>query len=89
MELDECRDRIDRIDRDLAHMLELRMTIVAAVAAYKAEHGMAVYDADREAKVLDKIAAYMDDKAMIPYVQRIYQCIMDESKKFEEKRMEP
>ena len=34
MELEECRREIDLLDRDLAKILERRMQVVAAVAAY-------------------------------------------------------
>ena len=35
MELEECRREIDGLDRELAKILERRMQVVAAVAAYK------------------------------------------------------
>ena len=35
MELEECRREIDLLDRELAKILERRMQVVAAVAAYK------------------------------------------------------
>lgn len=88
MDLKTCRNEIDKIDRELTTMLEARMKIVAAVAAYKKEHHMEIYDPRREQEVLDKIANLAVDKAHASYLKKIYQCIMDESKRYERDHME-
>lgn len=88
MDLKTCRDEIDRIDKELTTMLEQRLKIVAAVAAYKKEHHMEIYDPRREREVLDKIANLAVDKELAPYLKMIYQCIMDESKRYERDHME-
>ena len=85
MELEACRQEIDRLDQQLTQLLEARMKVVAQVAEYKALHHMEVYD---PRLVLDKIAALASDKDLAPYLQTIYRCIMDESKRYERKRME-
>lgn len=87
MELEECRREIDRLDQDLTRLLEARMKVVAQVAAYKKEHHMEIYDPRRERAVLDKIAGLAVNKDLAPYLQTIYRCIMDESKKYERKHM--
>ena len=40
MELEQCRQEIDRIDCELTKLLEQRMKVVALVGAYKKEHHM-------------------------------------------------
>ena len=65
----------------------LCMQVVAEVAAYKKEHHMEIYDPRRERQVLDKIANLTVQKELSPYLRRIYQCIMDESKKYEREHM--
>lgn len=87
MDLNTCRREIDRIDRELTNMLEERMKIVAAVAAYKKEHHMEIYDPRREREVLDKIAGLAANQELAPYLRVIYQCIMDESKRYERDRI--
>ena len=88
MDLKTCRTEIDRIDRELTTILEERMKIVASVAAYKKEHHMEIYDPRREQEVLDKIANLAVNKDLAPYLKCIYQCIMDESKRYERDHME-
>ncbi|MCH4167442.1 MAG: chorismate mutase [Megasphaera sp.] len=88
MELEQSRKDIDRIDRELTVLLEQRMKVVTEVAAYKKEHHMEIYDPRREQQVLDKIAGLAVDKDLAPYLKKIYQCIMDESKRYEREYME-
>ena len=57
MNLMDSRQQIDEIDKQITVLLEERMKVVAAVAAYKKAHRMPVLDATREAAVLDKVAA--------------------------------
>ena len=45
---------IDAVDAEMAALFERRMRAVADVARYKAETGKPVFDAAREAAVLDK-----------------------------------
>lgn len=87
MELEDCRKQIDALDRELTRILEERMKVVAQVAAYKKEHHMEIFDPRRERLILDKIAAMAQYKELAPYLQRIYQCIMDESKNYEREYM--
>ncbi len=87
MELEECRREIDRLDAELTSILERRMEIVAQVAVYKKAHHMEIFDPRREQQVLDKIAALAAQKELAPYLRRIYQCIMDESKQYEREHM--
>ena len=82
MELEQFRQEIDRIDSELTKLF------VALVGAYKKEHHMEVFDPRRERLVLDKIANLAVDKELAPYLQRIYHCIMDESKNYERTYME-
>ena len=87
MELEDSRKQIDALDRELTRILEERMKVVAQVAAYKKEHHMEIFDPRRERLILDKIAAMAQYKELAPYLQRIYQCIMDESKNYEREYM--
>ena len=55
--LQQARSEIDRIDAEMAALFERRMRAVADVARYKAQTGKPVFDAVREAAVLEKNAA--------------------------------
>ena len=51
----------------MAALFERRMRAVADVVRYKAETGKPVFDAAREAAVLDKNTARIPDEALRPY----------------------
>ena len=55
MDLTELRKDIDAIDRELVWLLEKRLDVAAAVAAYKKAHGLPVHDPAREAEKLSAV----------------------------------
>ena len=48
MDLLECRNEIDRIDREILRLFEERMEVAESVAAYKIRTGKQVLDPERE-----------------------------------------
>lgn len=60
-ELEKARIDIDGIDKELAVLFCRRMKAAEQIALYKKAKGLAVYDAEREAKVIAKNAALVDD----------------------------
>lgn len=73
--LQQARCEIDKIDAEMAALFERRMQAVADVARYKAETGKPVFDAAREAAVLDKNTARLQDEALRPY----YRAFLEEA----------
>ena len=57
LDLMECRNKLDVIDKEIVRLFEERMQVCGDVAEYKIETGKAVYDAEREKQ---KIAAVQD-----------------------------
>ena len=55
--LEQARAEIDAVDAQLAALFERRMAAVLSVAQYKQDHGLPIFDAAREAVVLEKAAA--------------------------------
>ena len=48
IELKECRDKIDALDRELLRLFEERMHIVKDVADIKKANGIGICDSSRE-----------------------------------------
>ena len=65
--LEQARAEIDTVDAQLAALFERRMAAVLQVAEYKRAHGLPIYDAAREAAVLEKAAARIQQPALRPY----------------------
>ena len=81
--LQNARAEIDAVDAQLAALFERRMAAVLTVAQYKKEHGLPIFDAAREAVVLDKAAARIQDPALRPYYRDHVQNLMDVAKQYE------
>ena len=80
--LEECRSRIDEIDRQLVRLFEARMEVAGDVAAYKKEHGLAVLDASREEIKLQQITEMTDERFRDDILQ-LYRVILDLSKSYQ------
>lgn len=83
MEINELRNKIDLLDREIVKLLTARMNISAEVAAYKLANRMPVLDKAREEALLEKIDSLSGD--MSEYIHEIYLEILKESKLYQEK----
>ena len=53
--LEESREKINAIDREIAELFDRRMQVVLDVAAYKQEKGLPVFDPEREKQVIKRV----------------------------------
>ena len=69
--LEALRKKIDSLDETLREAFLARMEAAAAIAGYKAQHGLPVLDAAREEAVVEKNLAALGarEKAMAPYYE--------------------
>ncbi len=86
MNIDELRNNIDRIDSEITKLFQERMEISAAIADYKVENGLAVFDAERERKVINKVTSEVSDE-FVPYTKTLYTTMFDLSRSYQRKRM--
>lgn len=84
MNLEDCRKEIDSIDRELVELFTRRMNVAKEVAAYKKETGMAVYDSERERKLLEKVEENAGEEYG-DYARRLYGSILDLSRTYQSK----
>ena len=54
MELNELRNQIDQIDKEMAVLFEKRMKIVKQIGEYKKENNLPILDKKREEEVIEK-----------------------------------
>lgn len=92
MDLKELRQQIDEIDEAMAALLCQRMDCSAAVAAYKAEHGLPVLNAGREAEVLraarEQVRRERPQASGYPEAaQLVFATMMDTSRALQHRRM--
>ena len=84
LDLETIRKDIDRMDQQLAEVLENRLQLVMQVAAYKKAKGLPVKDKAREAKVIDKVAGFLENKDYSVAVKNIMRGIIDQACVLEE-----
>lgn len=75
-ELEKLRLEIDRVDRGILPLFLERMELCGAVAEYKRQNGMPVFDAVRETQVLENKMALLDDDGMKDEVYEFYNSMM-------------
>ena len=83
--IDELRDKINCIDKDMALLFEKRMNIVKEVANYKKENFLSITDENRENDVILKNANNINDDNIKEYYTNFIKNNIDLSKKYQEK----
>lgn len=84
--LEESREKIDRIDRELVRLFGERMQVSADVAEYKRTVGKPITDATRERALLSKISE-LAGKEMEDYTRTLYATILSISKAYQHERL--
>ncbi|MBE6556308.1 MAG: bifunctional chorismate mutase/prephenate dehydratase [Ruminococcaceae bacterium] len=86
MEIQELREKIDQIDRELVSLFCERMNVAADVAEYKREHKLPVLDASRERALLTKVAE-LSGEEFEEYTRTLYATLLSLSRSYQHKRL--
>ncbi|MFC1585371.1 chorismate mutase [Fibrobacterota bacterium] len=84
MEIEDYRNQIDEIDRQILGLLKNRALAVQAIAKVKKAHSLPVFDPDREERILDVLQANNPGPLKKEAVRRIFSSIIEEHRKLEE-----
>jgi chorismate mutase-like protein len=82
-EISRWRSRIDKIDLKVVRLLNKRALCVDQIGRIKKKIGINVYSPKREKEVLQNVSAINPGPFSCDSVQRIFSCIMHESRNFE------
>lgn len=72
MSLEEYREDIDRINREIAELISERMEVVEKVGEYKKEKDMEIKDEGREKIVKDQFAEIFEENDLPPERGRLF-----------------
>ena len=75
MELIDIRKEIDVIDKDLKALFVKRMALSKEVASVKAKSGAPIYNAEREAEIIENLSSDVDADFKDDYVDWIKQLL--------------
>ena len=84
-ELENLREKIDAIDKEMIALFEKRMDIVADIAAYKIKNNLPILNQNREDIVISKVKAIVKNKDYTDSAINFIKDIMEISKKFQQK----
>ncbi|WP_117235921.1 bifunctional chorismate mutase/prephenate dehydrogenase [Vibrio maerlii] len=80
VELNELRDQIDAVDKQILDLLTQRLALVEKVGEVKSEHGLPIYAPDREAAMLASRRAEAEKMGVPPQlIEDILRRVMRES----------
>ena len=84
-ELENLRERIDTIDKELIALFEERINIVNDIAEYKIKNNLPILNQNREDIVISKVKAIVKNKDYADGASDFINDIMEISKKFQQK----
>ena len=84
-ELENLREKIDSIDKEMIALFEKRMDVVADIAAYKIKNNLPVLNQNREDIVVSKVKSTVKNKDYADSAADLIKNIMEISKKFQQK----
>ena len=84
-ELENLREKIDAIDKEMIALFEKRMDIVADIAAYKIKNNLPILNQTREDIVISKVKAIVKNKDYTDSAIDFIKDIMEISRKFQQK----
>lgn len=83
MDLQECRDQLDRVDKELVQLFEERMKICKNVAEYKIKVGKPVYDGERERQKLTAVKELVHGEYNQTAVEELFTQLMTISRRYQ------
>lgn len=82
MNLDEAREKIDSIDKELVKLFEERMNAVCEVARYKKENGLSIYNGKREREVINSVTKDVPEELAL-YTKILYNTLFSVSRGYQ------
>lgn len=83
--LKEAREKINRIDKEMAKLFEARLEAVEAVAEYKKAHGLEIFDPAREAEVIARNSEAVENGVYREYYVSFLKSTMALSRSYQRK----
>jgi len=89
MDLAQLRQEIDRVDREMVGLFEKRMEISRLIGQYKAEHGLPVFDPERERALIEDRTQMLKDNSLSGALADFYMTLMDIGKELQYRQPAP
>ncbi len=83
MDLDQIRNQIDQVDRQIVELFQKRMELAGEVAANKRETGKAIYDHQREVEKLERLGTLANSEFNRRSIEELFLQIMSISRRYQ------
>lgn len=83
MTIDDYREEINRLDRELLRIFNDRATLALKIGEIKKEHGLPVYDPDRERRIFESMTTANPGPLENEAIIRLFERVIDESRRLE------
>lgn len=81
--LNEAREKINLIDKEMARLFVERMKAAETVAKYKRANNLPIYDAEREAELIKRNLTFIEDEKYSGYYAEFQKAVMSVSKEYQ------
>ena len=81
--IDEARNKINEIDKEMVRLFEERMKAVLMVLEYKKEHKLPIFDEIREIELTKKNLELLQDESLKEYYMIFFKGVLESSKKYQ------
>lgn len=88
MNINDLRDEINEIDKNMASLFEKRMEISSKIAQEKKILKLPIHNPDREEELMKKNINYLSDSSLIPYYKKFQENIFSLSKDYQKSKLE-
>lgn len=82
--LEEARNEIDVLDKELAELFEKRFHLVKDIIDYKVENRLPILDEGREKEIIEKNTNRIDDVDLQKYFRKVYTYMIEVSRDYQE-----
>ena len=86
-DLDDYRNKIDEIDKEITRLFEERMDTVIKIANYKKDNNLPIFNRDREDEVIDKNVGYLKNNDYAEETRKFFISLMEVSRELQSRKM--
>ena len=83
MTIDDYRKEINRLDSELLRIFNQRAALALKLGEIKKEHGIPVYDPEREKRIFEAMSNANPGPLEIDAITRLFERVIDESRRLE------
>ena len=86
-DIDDYRNRIDEIDKEITKLFEERMDTVINIANYKKDRNLPIFNRDREDEVVEKNVGYLKNNDYAEETRKFFISLMEVSRELQSRKM--